>query len=95
MGAVIDGIDHIMGVLTIHSAANRLGSAQDLLADPTELPGHGPWSHHTSGLVDVVHGDVPVVFDVLHLLTITVRLLQSLDDHSSGRGTDGDLQRNN
>ena len=42
-------------------------------------------------MVDVLHGDVTVVFDVLHLLTVTVRLLQGLDDQSRGRGADSDL----
>ena len=43
-------------------------------------------------MVDVLHGDVAVVLDVLHLLTVAVRFLQSLDNHGSGRGTDGDLE---
>ena len=42
-------------------------------------------------MVDVVHGNIAVVFDVLHLLTVTVRLLQGLDDQGRGGGADGDL----
>ena len=79
-----------MRVLPVHSTAHRLGGAEDLLADTTELPGHGPGSHDAGGLVDVVHGDVPVVLHVLHLLPVPGRLLQGLDDQGSGRGDDGD-----
>ena len=43
-------------------------------------------------MVDVLHGDVTVVLDVLHLLAVTVGLLQSLDNHSSGGGADSDLK---
>ena len=43
-------------------------------------------------MVDVVNGDVAVVLDVLHLLTITVGLLQSLDDQGSRGGADGNLK---
>ena len=42
-------------------------------------------------MVDVVHGNIAVVFDVLHLLTVTVRLLQGLDDQGRGRGAHCDL----
>merc|ERR1712037_513770 len=59
-----------MGSLAVDSAANRLSGSQDLLDDSAELPGHGPGPHHTGGLVDVVHGDVAAVLDVLHLLTV-------------------------
>jgi len=38
---------------------------------------------------DVVHLDVTVVFDVLHLLPVPVGLLESLDDQGGGGGTDG------
>ena len=82
MGPLIDLVNDIMRGLTVHSAAHRLSSPEDLLDDPTELPGHGPGSHDAGGLVDVVHGDVPVVLHVLHLLPVPGRLLQGLDDES-------------
>ena len=43
-------------------------------------------------MVDVVNGDVAVVLDVLHLLAVTVGLLQCLDDQGSRGGADGDLK---
>ena len=42
-------------------------------------------------MVDVLHGDVTVVLDVLHLLAVTVGLLQSLDNQGSGGGADSNL----
>ena len=90
MGSVIDLVNDVVGSLPVNSAANRLGSPEDLLNDSAELPGHGPGSHHTGGLVDVIHGDVAAVLDVLHLLPVPGRLLQGLDDQGCGRGDDGD-----
>merc|ERR1719166_571715 len=40
---------------------------------------------------DVIHGDVSVVLDVLHLLPVSVGFLESFDDESSGRGTNSNL----
>ena len=84
MGAVIDSINDIMGSLTIHSATHGLGCAEDLLADPTEVPGHGSGSHDAGSLVDVVHGDVPIVLHILDLLPVPGGLLQGLDDQGGG-----------
>ena len=44
-------------------------------------PRNGPFV--PSSMINVLHGDVAVVLDVLHLLTVSVGLLQSLDDKSS------------
>ena len=90
MGPLIDLINDIMRSLAVNSAADRLSSPQDLLDDPAELPGHGPGPHHTGGLVDVVHGDVAAVLDVLHLLPVPGRLLQGLDDQGGSGGHHGD-----
>ena len=43
---------------------------------------------------DVIHGDVSVVLDVLHLLPVSVGLLQGLDQEGSSRGTDSNLEIN-
>merc|ERR1719180_461777 len=48
--------------------------------------GHGAGRHNTGGGNDVVHGDVAAVLDVLHLLPVPWRLLQSLDDQGGSRG---------
>ena len=39
-------------------------------------------------VVDVVHGDVAVVLDVLHFLPVPWGFLQGLDDESRSRGND-------
>ena len=43
-------------------------------------------------MVDILHGDVPVMLDVLHLLTVSVWLLQSLDNKSCSRRTNRNLK---
>ena len=68
-GAVVDAVDDVMGVLPVHGAADRMGGAEDLLHHAGKLPGHGSGPHDTGGSDDVVHGDVAVVLDVLHLNT--------------------------
>ena len=90
MGSVIDLVNDVVGSLAVNSAADRLGCPQDLLDDPTELPSHGPGSHHTGSLVDVIDGDVATVLDVLHLLPVPGRLLQGLDDQGGSGGNYGD-----
>ena len=90
MGPLIDLVNDIVRSLTINSAAHRLGSPEDLLHDPAELPGHGPGPHHAGGLVDVVDGDVAAVLDVLHLLSVPGGLLQGLDDQGGSGGNYGD-----
>ena len=49
------------------------------------LPGHRPGAHDPGGGDDIVHGDVAVVLDVLHLLPVPGGLLQRLDDQGSSR----------
>merc|ERR1712198_650396 len=71
----------------VHGAANGLGCSENLLHYTRKLPSHGTGSHHPGGADDVVHSDVTVVLDVLHLLPVTGRLLQGLNDQS-GRGRD-------
>ena len=78
-----------MRILTVHSAANRLSSSKNLLDAAGKLLGHGAGSHDAGGLNDVIHGDVTIVLDVLHLLPVPGRFLESLDDESSGRGHHG------
>ena len=57
------------------------------------LPGHRSGSHDTSSVVDVIHGDITIVLDVLDLLPVPGRLLQGLDDQGSSRGDNGNLVR--
>ena len=77
--------------LTIDGASDGLSGAQDLLHDSGQLLGLGPGLHHPGGVDDVVHGDVAVVLDVLHLLPVPGGLLEGLDDEGGGRGDDADL----
>merc|ERR1719215_2372188 len=84
--SVIDTIDDVMGILSVDSAADGLGGAEDLLDAAGELAGHGPGPHGAGSLVDVVHGDVAAVLDVLDFLPVPWGLLEGLDDEGSGGG---------
>merc|ERR1711936_1168617 len=65
MDDIIDTIDDVVRILTIDSAADRLGCAEDLLDAPGELAGHGSGPHDTGGINNVVHSNVAGVLDVL------------------------------
>ena len=65
-----------MGLLSVDGATHGLRRAQDLLHDSAQVLGHGAGSHDAGGVDDVVHRDVAVVTDVLHLLAVTGRLLK-------------------
>merc|ERR1719189_807273 len=87
---IIDLVDNVVRVLTINSAADRLGRAQDLLHHPGEFPRHGPGPHHPGSVDDVVQRDVAAVLDVLDLLSVARGLLQGLDDEGRSRRHNGD-----
>merc|ERR1719422_452443 len=76
----IDLIDHIMRILSVNSAPNRLCCPKNLLHDSGELLGHGARPHDAGSGNDVINGNVPAVLDVLNLLSVPWRLLQGLDD---------------
>jgi len=97
--------DEIMGVFTIDSATNRMRCAKNLPDGAREVLGKGLWSDDARSIVNVLHGDVAIVTDVLHLLAVPVGLLQGLDDQGCRGGAhrnrglpvldgelDGDLQ---
>ena len=65
-------------VLTVDGAADGLGGAEDLLHDAREVARVGAGPHDARRVDDVVHRDVAVVTDVLHLLAVARRLLQRL-----------------
>ena len=81
----------ILWIFPIYGAPNRHARAEDLLDGPTKILRHGSGTHNPRDLNHVVKRDVARVFDVLHLLSVTLRLLEGLDDESSGRRDDRDL----
>merc|ERR1711934_760114 len=88
-GTVVDSIDDIMRILPVHGATHGLGCTKHLLHGSRELFRHGPGPHNPSRVDDVVHGDVPRVPDVLHLLPVPRWLFESLDDQGSSGRHDG------
>merc|ERR1719282_877083 len=89
--SAVDVVDDVVGCTAIDCASNGLGGSQDLLHDARELLGLGAGPHGAGGVDDVVHRDVAVVLDVLHLLPVPGRLLQGLDDQGRGGGNNVDL----
>merc|ERR1711992_326613 len=89
--SAVDVVDDVVRCTAIDCASNGLGGSQDLLHDARELLGLGAGPHGAGGVDDVVHRDVAVVLDVLHLLPVPGGLLQGLDDQGGGRGDDADL----
>lgn len=87
----IDTLNDGLRRLAVNLAANTVGSAQNLLDRALELLGEGLVAHRAGNLDDLVKADGLVVLDVLLLLAITGRLLQSPDDEGRSSGNDGHL----
>ena len=83
-----------VGARSHHSTTQRRAGMKTLSflprgCDYRGSPHNGPF---VPGRVeDVIHGDVSVVLDVLHLLPVPGGLLQCLDDQGSGRRYNGHL----
>ena len=60
---LLDGLDHVVRVLAVDGAANRLCRTEDLEHGASHLPGHGLGAHVLGDRVDVVVRDVAVVED--------------------------------
>ena len=56
-------------------------------------PHSGPCYCIPCGVVDVLHGNVAIVLDVLHLLSVSMRFLKSLDYEGGCRWTDRNLEQ--
>ena len=78
--ARVDLLDDVMRMLTIDLASDGLSGTQDLLDGASQILGHRSGSHLARDLDDLVERDAAVVLDVLHLLLVAWRLLQSLDN---------------
>ena len=61
--SVADRVNHIVSGLSVNSASNRLGSAENLLDCSLKLLRHGPGAHDAGNAVDLINGDVSVVLD--------------------------------
>lgn len=88
--AGVDALDDGVRVLAVDSAADRLGSAEDLLDGTREALGKRLEAHLAGNLDNLVERDVATVLDVLLLLAVTRGLLERLDDERRGRGDDRD-----
>jgi len=75
----------------IDGAADTLGGSKNLLGGTGQGLGERLWSHLTGNVDDLVKSDVARVFDVLLLLPVARRLLESLDDKGGGSGNNVDF----
>jgi hypothetical protein len=88
--ALVDVLRDSLWTPAIDLAANREGSAKNLLHGALELAGHGLEPHSAGNLDDVVKRDGLGVLDVLLLLAVSRWLFERLDDERAGRWDDGD-----
>lgn len=86
----VDTLNDGVRVLAVDGAADRLGSAEDLLDGTGKALGERLEAHLAGDLDNLVEGDVATVLDVLLLLAVTRGLLERLDDERRGRGDDRD-----
>lgn len=87
--SVVDGRNDNLGGLAVDTASDTVSSAENLLYTTSKILGERLEAHLAGNVDDLVKGDRLVVLDVLLLLAITRRLLESLDDQRGGSGNDG------
>lgn len=101
-GTIVNLINDFVWVFAFNRASNRLCSAKNFLASTCHVPCHRSDTHDLGNIPDILEANITVVKDVLHLLTVTERFLQRLNDecgsgrHHRGSGLtvlDGQLDR--
>lgn len=89
--AVVDFCLQVLRILLVYCATYRNASTQDFLNSSSQFFGHGSWGHDLGDFDHVVKRNVAIVLDVLDLLPVPLRLLQSLDHKGSSTGNDCNL----
>lgn len=74
--SIVDLLLQVLGILSVNGAPNRNTRAEDLLHGTSQLLSHGARPHHLGDLDNIIQGDIPVVLDVLRLLTVALGLLE-------------------
>lgn len=80
----VDFLLDVFGVLAINGAADRDACSKDLLDGANEFSSVGLGAHLLGDFNNLVPGDLAVVSDVLHLLSIPTWLLEGPDDEGGG-----------
>jgi hypothetical protein len=88
--ARLDIIADVLGAASINLASDGKRGAQDLKNATTELLGKTAGAHGASNLNDLIERDGLGVLDVLLLLAVTGRLLESTDDEGRSGGNNRD-----
>lgn len=88
--AGLNGVGDLLGALAINLATGGESGTENLLDGTLEVLGHGLEAHLAGDLDDLVKSDRLGVLDVLLLLAVTWRLLESLDDKGRGGGNNRD-----
>ena len=81
----------VLGGLALDIAAYGKSGTEDLLDSADEVSSVGLGAHDLGNLADLVHGELASVGHVLHLLPVTRRRLESLEDEDGGGVDDADL----
>lgn len=90
-GSVVDTLDHVVRVLAVNGATDRLGGTKDLLDGTGQGLSERLVGHLSSDLDNLVQRNVTRVLDVLLLLSVSNGLVERLDDQGRGRGDNRDL----
>ena len=73
---MVNIVDEVMRIAAVNGAADIMGGSEDLIHDSGDLSGHRSGTHDAGSIVDIIHGVVTVVLDVLHLLPVPGGFLQ-------------------
>merc|ERR1711970_1467605 len=88
--SVVNLVDDVMRRFAVDGAADGLSGAQDLLNGAFQLTSHGSLLHDAGNVDDFFEWNISAVLDVLDLLAVTRRFLESTDEKSRGAGNDAD-----
>jgi len=88
--SVVNLVDDVMRRFAVDGAADGLSGAQDLLDGAFQLTSHGSLLHDAGNVDDFFEWNISAVLDVLDLLAVTRRFLESADEKSRGAGNDAD-----
>ena len=84
--ALVDLIDDVVGRLAVDGASDGLSGTEDLLDGTFQLARHRAVTHDAGDVDDLIERNVAAVLNVLDLLAVTWRLLESADEESGSAG---------
>jgi hypothetical protein len=87
--ARLNVVGDVLGAAAVNLATSAESSSENLLDGTLQVLCHGLESHGAGNVDDLIERNALGVLDVLLLLAVTGRLLESLDDERRGGGNNG------